>query len=331
MRIIEVVADAGHADTLTGIAEQHGAIDAWWGAVAEDGRRTLRMLVAADRSQAIVDALQSVLGASENARILIMPVDAVLPRHKEEEQQESARKGSSRSTTREELYNRIEQGARLDSSFLLLVFLSTIVAAIGLIEDNVAVVVGAMVIAPLLGPNIALAFATALGDGALFWQSLKTNLSGLALALVISLVIGLIWPVNLGDRELMTRTDVGMDSIALALASGAAAVLSLATGLSSALVGVMVAVALLPPTATLGMMLGSGQTTHAIGAALLLAVNIVCVILAAKIVFVAKGVKPRTWLEKRKARQSQTLYIVLWVALLAMLVGAIYLRRSLLG
>jgi uncharacterized hydrophobic protein (TIGR00341 family) len=165
----------------------------------------------------------------------------------------------------------------------------------------------------------------------LFWQSLKTNLSGLALALVISLVIGLIWPVNLGDRELMTRTDVGMDSIALALASGAAAVLSLATGLSSALVGVMVAVALLPPTATLGMMLGSGQTTHAIGAALLLAVNIVCVILAAKIVFVAKGVKPRTWLEKRKARQSQTLSIVLWVALLAMLVGAIYLRRSLLG
>ena len=93
----------------------------------------------------------------------------------------------------------------------------------------------------------------------------------------------------------------------------------------------MVAVALLPPTATLGMMLGSGQTNHAIGAALLLAVNIVCVILAAKIVFLVKGVKPRTWLEKRKARQSQTVYIVVWVVMLGMLVGAIYLRRRLLG
>jgi uncharacterized hydrophobic protein (TIGR00341 family) len=329
MRIIEVVADAGHTDTLSGIAEQHGAIDAWWSSAAEDGRRTLRMLVAADRSQPIVDALQSVLGSSENARILIMPVDATLPRP--EEERESGRKTSSRSTTREELYDQIEKGGRLESNYLLLVFLSTIVAAIGLIEDNVAVVVGAMVIAPLLGPNIALAFATSLGDGALFWRSLKTNVSGLALALLIALVIGLIWPVNLDNRELMARTDVGMDSVALALASGAAAVLSLATGLSSALVGVMVAVALLPPTATLGMMLGSGQTNHAIGAALLLAVNIVCVILAAKIVFLVKGVKPRTWLEKRKARQSQTVYIVVWVVMLGMLIGAIYLRRRLLG
>jgi uncharacterized hydrophobic protein (TIGR00271 family) len=163
------------------------------------------------------------------------------------------------------------------------------------------------------------------------WQSLKTSFSGLALALLIALVIGLIWPVNLDTRELLARTDVGMDSVALALASGAAAVLSLATGLSSALVGVMVAVALLPPTATLGMMLGSGQTTHAIGSGLLLAVNIVCVVLAAKIVFLMKGVKPRTWLEKRKARQSQTIYIVLWLLMLGILVAAIYLRRSLLG
>ena len=67
---------------------------------------------------------------------------------------------------------------------------------------------------------------------------------------------------------------MGLDSIALALASGAAAVLSLTTGLSSVLVGVMVAVALLPPTATLGIMLGAGHAQLAIGAAILLAVNI---------------------------------------------------------
>lgn len=331
MRIIEVVADAGHTDTLTGIAEQYGAIDVWWGAEAEDGRRSLRMLVSDDKRQAVLDALQNVLGTSENVRILIMPLDAALPRSTEADDEEASRKAKSASTTREELYDQIEKGARLDSNFLLLVVLSTIVAAIGLIEDNVAVVVGAMVIAPLLGPNIALAFATSLGDRELFWRSLKTNAAGLLLALSVSLIIGFIWPVNLESRELVARTDVGMDSIALALASGAAAVLSLATGLSSALVGVMVAVALLPPTATLGMMLGSGQEELAIGAALLLAVNIVCVILAAKVVFLAKGVKPRTWLEKLKARQSRSFYFVLWLVMLGLLVGAIYLRRSLLG
>ena len=66
--------------------------------------------------------------------------------------------------TREELYNEIEKGAKLDGNYLLLVFLSTIVATIGLVENNVAVIIGAMVIAPLLGPNIALAFSTSLGD-----------------------------------------------------------------------------------------------------------------------------------------------------------------------
>lgn len=331
MRVIEIVADAAHTDTLTGIAEQYGAIDVWWGAEVENGRRSLRMLAPDDKRQALLDALQNVLGTADNVRILVMPVDAVLPRSQTAEVEAARAQARAASATREELYDQIEKGARLDSNFLLLVVLSTIVAAIGLIENNVAVVVGAMVIAPLLGPNIALAFATSLGDKELFWRSLKTNAAGLTLALAMSLVIGLIWPVNVESRELMARTDVGLDSVALALASGAAAVLSLATGLSSALVGVMVAVALLPPTATLGMMLGSGQQTLAMGAALLLAVNVVCVILSAKVVFLARGVKPRTWLEKRKARQSQTLYFVIWMAMLGILVGAIYLRRSLTG
>jgi uncharacterized membrane protein len=136
------------------------------------------------------------------------------------------------------------------------------VATIGLFEDNVTVVIGAMVIAPLLGPNIALAFGAALGDRV------------------------------------------------LALASGAAGVLSLTTGLSSAMVGVMVAVALLPPTATLGLTLAAGNYHLALGAGLLLLVNIVSVNLAAKLVLIIRGVKPRAWLEKQKARQSMLAYIV---------------------
>jgi uncharacterized hydrophobic protein (TIGR00341 family) len=231
--------------------------------------------------------------------------------------------------TREELYSQIVKGARLDSSFLLLVVLSTVVAAIGLAEDNVAVVVGAMVIAPLLGPNIALAFATSLGDRWLAWEALKTNMAGLSLALTLSFGIGLVWPVNLDSQEVMARTTVGLDGVALALASGAAAVLSLTTGLSTTLVGVMVAVALLPPTATLGLLLGSGRMGLAGGAALLLAVNLVCVLLAAKLVFLIKGVKPRTWLEQTRAKQSVPVYLGLWAALLLILVMVILLRGSL--
>jgi uncharacterized membrane protein len=84
----------------------------------------------------------------------------------------------------------------------------------------------------------------------------------------------------------------------------------------------------LPPAATLGMMLGSGKLSFALGAALLLAVNVVCVNLASKVVFLVKGVKPRSWLEKQKAQQSVTMYILVWVAILMVLVAVIYLRRS---
>jgi len=330
MRVIEIVADACHLDTLTGIAEQHEVSDFWYGEVAGDGRRILRMLVDDASRQAVIDALQVQLGGSDTARIIIMPVDAVLPRNEETAESDKA-KAASGIQTREELYNSIERGARLDSTFLLLVFLSTIVASIGLIENNIAVIVGAMVIAPLLGPNIALAFATSLGDRELMWQALRTNLAGLSLTLVMAIVIGLIWPGYLGSFEILVRTDVKPDGIVLALASGAAAVLSLASGLSSALVGVMVAVALLPPAATLGMMLGSGQFGLALGAALLLAVNVVCINLASKLMFLYKGVRPRTWLEKRKARQSFTVYIVIWVVTLGILLTVMLLRQRLLG
>ena len=63
-------------------------------------------------------------------------------------------------------------------------------------EDNVAVVVGAMVIAPLLRPNIALAFGSSLGDGGLVWKALRAALTGLGLAFGLSLAIGLLWPVD---------------------------------------------------------------------------------------------------------------------------------------
>ena len=326
MKTIDVIADAGHLDTITGIAEQHKVVDVWAGPVGEDGRCMARLLVTPEQRQSVLDALQTVLGTSESARIVVSPVEATLPRLKEEENDPEMEKKRRVAISREELYTDIEKGARLDNNYFLLVCLSTVVAAIGLMEDNVAVVIGAMVIAPLLGPILALAFATSLGDTPLMWRALKSGFAGLGLALAISVVIGLVaQPGELGP-ELQARTIVGLDSMALALASGAAAVLSMTTGLSSVLVGVMVAVALLPPTATMGMMLGMGYWEQAMGAALLLAMNIVCVNIAAKVVLLLRGIKPRTWLEREKARQSMVTYAIFWLLLLLILVMAIVSR-----
>lgn len=328
MKIIEVIADASYQDIVTTIGEQHEARDCWVGPKGEDGRCVIRLLVGDAQRQEVLDALQGTLSNSSTAKILVTAVEAVLPREEAPENDAGKKKERSAATTREELYDSIEKNARLNSTYVILVVLSTIVVAIGLLKDNVTVVIGAMVIAPLLGPNIALALAAALGDTSLMLKSLKTSLVGLVLALGLSFLIGALWPLNVHSRELLARTEVGLDSIVLALASGAAAVLSLSTGLPSVLVGVMVAVALLPPTATMGLMLGAGKYDMAIGAGLLLAANVVSVNLAAKVSFIFSGIKPRTWLEKRKARQSMTAYIFFWIVSLAVLVAVIVLRRQ---
>ncbi len=110
-----------------------------------------------------------------------------------------------------------------------------------------------------------------------------------------------------------------MGDIALALASGSAGALSFTMGLPSALIGVMVAVALLPPLVTLGMLMGAGLTDPAVGALLLLLVNIICVNLAGVGTFLFQGVRPRTWWEASRAKKSTTIAIVIWTILLIIL------------
>ena len=107
--------------------------------------------------------------SAPNTNILILPVETVLPKNDDEEPKEK----SSSTISREEIFSHVEKDAQLNNNFFLLVALSSIVAAIGLLENNIAVIVGAMVIAPLLGPNIAFALGTALGETQLIWKSLK--------------------------------------------------------------------------------------------------------------------------------------------------------------
>lgn len=328
MRVIEVITDCGHVDTLQGLAEQHALLDFWSVPCAQQDRCNIRLLVRPENQQQVLDSIQSIIGASENSRIIVLPVEATIPRPEAIEENEKKKVSTTR--TREELYQKIVSGTKLDSTFVWMVILSTIVASIGLLADNVAVVIGAMVIAPLLGPNLALAFASALGDSTLIWQSLKTNIIGLSIALIISIAIGYFWPFDLTSKEILSRTDVGYDGVILALVAGAAAVLSLASGWSNSLVGVMVAVALLPPAATFGMMLGAAKFDLAIGASLLLAINIVSVNLSAKLAFIAKGVKPRTWIEKNKAHQSAIVSIVFWIASLSLLLAIMHLWHNVL-
>lgn len=329
MKIIEVIADAGHQDTIQGLAEQYRVSDIWYGPVNEDGRISVKLLLSDNNRQAILDSIQSLLQASDNAKIIVTPVETVLPKAIEKQVDNKEQPKKSRNVaTREEIFSAVEINSRLHRDYLLLVVLSSIVASAGLLENNAAVIIGAMVIAPLLGPNIAFAFGTSLGDSELVFNALATLVTGIILAIAVAYITGLIWPAQNITQELLLRTDINYAGTVIALASGAAASLSLVTGLSSVLVGVMVAVALMPPAVTIGLMLSDKSYDYALGAAMLLAVNIVSINLSAKLVFLLKGIQPRTWIEARKARQSRTLYLLVWITLLVLLIAMIYLRHK---
>jgi len=124
--------------------------------------------------------------------------------------------------------------------------------------------------------------------------------------------LGYVYDISPEIHEIATRTQIGLSYFFLALASGCAGVLAFTTGVSSALIGVMVAVALLPPLTVFGLLLGSGHVSEAFGALLLFCVNIICINLAGVITFLSQGVSPRVWWQAEKARKAARLSVLLW-------------------
>ncbi|MGB8378723.1 MAG: TIGR00341 family protein [Rhodanobacteraceae bacterium] len=316
-----------------------------------DGEVLLRILVEAERSEAVLDVLEERSAGKEGDRVLVLPVEATLPRAEAEPEPEPepelepepepepetatptatatapeppppAEKPAGR-IGREELYEDIKDAARCSRVYLAMVVLSTIVAAIGLYYNSVAIIIGAMVIAPLLGPNMASALATALGDMALLRHALLTALAGIAATMVLAVVIGVLLHVNPAEPEIASRDAVGIGDIAVALASGVAGALAFTTGVSTTLIGVMVAVALLPPLVAFGLLLGGGHPAPAMGALSLFLINLICVNLAGVTTFLVQGIRPATWWEKDRAAKSTRIAILLWALLLAALIGMI--------
>ncbi len=328
VRVIEVIAPADKGQTIRRVFEENRPIESWSIAEQEEGGRriVMRALVDPDYQQSTLDALQDSLSGTEGWRIVLQPTDAVIPKPEPDEEEEATREAQRRVTTREVLYGQIEKGARMSDDYLLFVALSTVVAGAALVTNNVAVLVGAMVIAPFLGPNLGFAFGAALGDKKLMEEAAKTLAVGFALAVGLSIIAGAIMPLNLNAQELLDRTRIGLDGMAVALASGACAALALTSGASASLVGVMVAVALLPPAVAMGIMIGAGQGGAALGAAELFFVNVASVNLAALIVFRFRGIEPREWLRKFEARQSRRRAFIVLGGLLVLLAGLIVMQ-----
>jgi len=326
MKLIRLTHPTSHTESV------HRAIDAAhpidWSCEDEPGgaRATAQILLEDGEGQVLMDTLQGLFSEEDDWRLVLMDVEATLPRLKPTEEPDiPATKPKDKDIAmREVLFEQVSKDSRLNTDFIVLTVLSAVVAAIGLNEDSVAVVIAAMVIAPLLGPILGFSLGSALGSTDLMRKSAATALTGLSIGFATVFVLALLFPVNLDSGELIARTIISPEIVALALASGAAAALSMTGGLSSTLVGVMVAVALLPPSAASAMYLGEGEFTEAAAAAILVALNVVCALLSAQIVFAWKGVRPRRWLAQKAVERQQRINYAVWAVLLAILFGLGY-------
>lgn len=314
MRLLEVHLPADDRfDTVIRAVKAADPIDYYVQNTERKDRKLISVFIREGTGQSLIDNIQTALETCDDFRITVLPVEATAPNIEEATDQKAQKQIQA---TREEIYSDVSTGARLDRDFVIMVVLSTIVAAIGLNSDGIAAVIGAMVIAPLLGPVLGFSMGSALGDFKLLKRASVTLASGIGIALLCAWLLSFVLQIDLQSRELMSRAEVRLDGLALAMAAGGAAALSLTRGQASALVGVMVAAALLPPGAALGLFVGTGHWTLAMRAGLLLALNVVALVLAALIVFRLRRIRPRAWIDQKNAQRAVWINAVLSILLL---------------
>ena len=325
-RLVQITAPKGKVNALRKLVKRE-AVEMQSVSALENDKRTVTLLVRAKARQKLLDDIQKELSKSNDWRLVVLPVEAIVPEFKSKDDEKVVMRDSS--MTREELTEEIEKGAALNQNTIMLTVLSAIVAAVGMIQDSVPVIIGAMVIAPLLGPILAVILGTSLGDLALIKRAVLSAAIGIALAIAVGLAVGIAAPFDVDTPGITARVNVGADSVALALASGAAAALSVMTGLSGILVGVMVAAALLPPAVATGLLIGKLALFQASGALLLLLVNVAALTLAGQVAFLLQGVRPRTFYRMKTARQSVTMSLLFWTIALMVLGMLIFVRSKL--
>lgn len=178
----------------------------------------------------------------------------------------------------------VARDARLNRKFLLLISLSACIATLGLLQNSPAVVIGAMLVSPLLGPIMGVGFGLVTLESALVRRSLVTLAAGMAVAILVAMLIVWISPVQDVTSELRARTRPTLLDLGVAVVGGVAGVYAILRRLSGVMVGVAIATALVPPLSTVGFGLATWRPDFALGAALLFVTNTLAIAFAATFV-----------------------------------------------
>jgi uncharacterized hydrophobic protein (TIGR00271 family) len=192
-----------------------------------------------------------------------------------------------------DVYKAIRTGAEPKVDFFVMIALSAAIATFGLLQNSPAVIIGAMLVAPLMAAIFGLSLGVVRGDLRLLRRAASATLRGMALAIVVGVLLTWLVPSATPQNEIMGRTQPTLLDLGVALASGAAGAYALCRKeVSAALPGVAIAAALVPPLATVGIGLALRRGDIAGGALLLFLTNLVAIAAAGGLVFLWLGFRP---------------------------------------
>lgn len=211
-----------------------------------------------------------------------------------------------------QVYRDMERAARPQVNYFVLIALSAMIATLGLLLNSPAVIIGAMLVAPLMSPIVATASGIVFGDIDVLRNGLTSTIQGVVAAIFIAILATLITPLRDATPEVLARTSPNLLDLLVALVSGMAGAYAIARKeVGEALPGVAIAAALMPPVCTVGIGIALGSVAIAFGALVLFVANLVAIIFASAFIFLLLGMHPPQSPDRqRRLRQGLLISIV---------------------
>lgn len=192
-----------------------------------------------------------------------------------------------------EISKSVVEDAVVGKLYWFQIVLSALIATLGLLQNSVAVVIGAMLIAPLFIPLQALAFSITEGKKGLFWRSVWLIVMSTLISVFVAYLVVLVVPLQVETSEILARVSPNIYDLFIAGFSAVIALLALVyKRLSQSVAGVAMAASLMPPLAVIGIQIGFENIEKAFGAILLYSTNIVAIVLVGVLMFLLYGFNP---------------------------------------
>ena len=303
-----------------------------------DNAVVLQFRIPDDSVNETIEALKSRGVGVEYGFVDILDLKASLPRESEEKTNDLKIQRDATLAV-EEIYENVKKQSSLSFDYIAFIILAAVMAGFGLIQNNVTIIVASMLLSPLMGPMLAIAFGYVVRNNSLFVKGTMNEVIGIVLSLSVGAVMAIVLlldPITVATiandvgtgtavtniTEITRRAGFSPLDIGVAIFSGAAVAVSVTKGDMSSLVGVAISAALMPPAVNASMMVVLGLATGyphvlavGVGSFYLLMINIILIVISAFVMFKVKGLtsladKSATWtaVTQFQKTSSESLY-----------------------